>query len=141
MPVRKDLELAREKPNDSELFISAKSRLIENLEIQLKCAEAMVRRETYMRSKMVTVEVNGVKVDKPISQPIHHWYWRDSEGNVRFGLRVLNKRMEIEEGKPDIVVGKDVDLPNTIKSVIEAVSAGELDSLIKRQVGTRKKNR
>ena len=51
----------------------------------------------------------------------------------------MNKRMKIEEGKSDILVGEDKDLPKVVKSLIEATAAGELDQQIKTMVEARKK--
>ena len=67
--------------------------------------------------------------------------WRDREGNVRFCIRVFNKRMEFEEGKTDILVGKDTDLPKTVKAVIEATMVGEFDSHLKEAIAQRQKRK
>ena len=99
----------------------------------------MVAGETYLVTKMQTVEENGQKVRKPVERPIKHWYWRDSTGAVRFAVRVSNKRIELSKGKTDIIVGKDAELPNVIKKLIEAVNAGELDKVIEGVAEMRKK--
>ena len=131
MPFLKNLNIAAEEPRTQlSPFAKAKSNLLSNLTQQLASAKAMVAGEVYTVTKMQTVEENGVNVRKPVKRPIRHWYWRDSTGAVRFAVRVSNKRIELAKGMTDIVVGNDKELPNVIKQVIDAVSAGELDKVI-----------
>lgn len=141
MSILKTLKLAEKEKGQADPFRSAKTRLIQNLETQLKCAEAMVKGETYMLARMETVEENGTKVRKPVNRPVRHWYWRDSEGMVRFCIRVLNKRIEVDQGKTDIIVGKDENLPKTVKSLLDAVNAGDFDEHVKLAVAQRKKRK
>ena len=122
----------------SGLFKQAKVRLIQNLETQLKCAEAMVRGEAYTVPVTHTVtDQNGQKKQVQIGRAPRHWYWRDKTGNVRFCVRVFNKRIEFEAGKTDVFVGKDAELPKTVKAVLEAANAGEFDPHIKKALAER----
>lgn len=139
MSILKTLKLAEKEKGQADPFRSAKTRLIQNFETQLKCAEAMVSGEVYMEARIETVEENGTKVRKPIKHPVRHWYWRDTEGNVRFCIRVLNKRIGIDQGKTDIIVGKDENLPKTVKSLLDTVNAGDFDEHLKLAVAQRKK--
>jgi|TARA_Y100000294_G_scaffold176618_1_gene199522 hypothetical protein len=141
MSILKTLKLAEKEKGQADPFRSARTRLIQNLETQLKCAEAMIKGETYMQARMETVEENGTKVRKTVNRPVRHWYWRDREGMVRFCIRVLNKRIEIDQGKTDIIVGKDEDLPKTVKSLLDAVNAGDFDEHLKHAVAQRKKRK
>ena len=90
---------------------------------------------------MDTVEEDGQKVRKPIKHPVRHWYWRDNDGNIRFAIRVYNKRLEVEKGKTDILVGKDEDLPKTVQALLAAVNGGEFDSHIKKAVEQRQQRK
>lgn len=141
MSVLKTLNfVAEEDRNAHDPFKAAKGKLISNLETQLKCAEAMVAGDVHMITRMETVEgEDGEKIRKPVKRPIRHWYWRDSEGKVRFAIRVLNKRIELDKGKADILVGKDEELPKVVKALLDAVNAGELDEQVKKAVEQRKK--
>jgi len=141
MSILKSLKLAEQEKGKADPFRSAKTRLIQNLETQLKCAEAMIKGETYMQARMETVEENGTKVRKTVNRPIRHWYWRDGEGRVRFSIRVLNKRIEIDQGKTDIIVGRDENLPKTVKSLLDALNAGEFDEHVKFAVADREKRK
>mgnify|MGYP007047095499 CR=1 FL=1 len=142
MPILNKLNIAIEEPrNQNNPFAKAKSNLLANLTSQLKAAKAMVAGETYLVTKMQTVEENGVNVRKPVQRPIRHWYWRDSTGAVRFAVRVSNKRIELSKGKTDIVVGNDKELPSIIQQLIEAVKAGELDKTIEEVSALRRKRK
>ncbi len=110
-----------------------------NLKQQQLAANAMVKGEAYMVPRMITVEEDGVKVRKQINKPIKTWYWRDSVGQVRFSVRVANKRIELSKGKSDIVVGGDKELPQVLATVLKAVEAGELDKAVTAAVNARKK--
>ena len=58
----KSLKFVEPEAGQADPFSSAKSRLIQNLETQLKCAEAMVKGESYTVpvTKTVTAE-DGTK--------------------------------------------------------------------------------
>ncbi len=121
---------AREENTDVDPFQRAKAKLIHNLKQQQLAADAMVKGEAYMVPRTITVEQDGVKIHKQINKPIKTWYWRDSVGQVRFSVRVANKRMELSKGKSDIVVGADEELPQVVATVLKAVEAGELDKAV-----------
>jgi hypothetical protein len=138
----KSLKFVEAEKGSTDPFQSAKSRLVENLQTQLKCAEAMVKGEAYTlpTTKTVTGE-DGVKKTVNVQHAPRHWYWRDKSGQVRLCIRVFNKRIEFEQGKTDILVGKDADLPKTVKAVIEAANAGEFDPHLKQALAQRQKHK
>ncbi len=130
---------AREENTDVDPFQRAKAKLIQNLKQQQLAADAMVKGEAYTVPRTITVEEDGVKVRKQINKPIKTWYWRDSVGQVRFSVRVANKRIELAKGSTDIVVGADEALPQIIATVLKAAQAGELDKAVAAAVNARKK--
>jgi len=138
MPIMNNLNFAKAETHvQRNPFVTAKNNLLNNLQHQLKSAEAMIAGEVYMVEKMRTVTENGEKLRKLVKRPMRHWYWRDSTGVVRFAVRVSNKRIELVKGKADVVVGKDTDLPSIIEQLIKAVEAGELDVEIEGVVNAR----
>ena len=127
----KTLSIAqKEQIRKQDPFARAKQKLLTNLGHQLKSAEAMLAGETYIQPKTITVKVDGQNVRKEVNKPIRTWYWRDTNGKIRFAIRVANKAVELEKGKTDIVVGTEKELLTIIKTVQRAVEAGELDKLI-----------
>lgn len=135
MSILKSLKLAEElSPSAVDPVLAARTRILGHLGTQLKCAEAMVNGSEFMvtHNVQVTDPETGKKETKQIKKPVRKWYWRDPEGNVRMVVKNGNKAMEIGDGKTNIIVGKDDDLPGIVKKVMEAVEAGELDAQIKK---------
>jgi hypothetical protein len=133
MSYLKELTIAEELNSKSvSPVLKARARLIEALKEQLKAAEAMVAGEIYTITKMrwQTNDDTSERVRVPIQVPLRKWYWRDAEGQVRFSLRVRNKKLELKKGKTDIIVGDDRQLPSVIENCLSAVEAGELDGTI-----------
>ena len=104
-----------------------RSKVIEKLEEQLAMAEALIKGEGFSKSRRVwkTNEAGErVQIDRP--KRIRSWFWVSAAGcflSVWYGSKVI----ELEPGMTGIQVGKRDDLPDAIRSVIEAVRAGELD--------------
>lgn len=120
--------------------LAARARLLGHLGEQLKAAEAMVNGTEYRvkRQRWETNEETGEKVRKEIEVPLRKWYWRDAVGQVRFCLKVGNKRLPLKGNDTNIVVGDDKALPETIQVCMKAVEAGELDNAIDQIIKTRK---
>lgn len=114
--------------------VATRTRLIGNLGEQLKAAEAMVNGTEYRvkRHRWEVIEATGEKVRKEIEVPIRKWYWRDPHGQVRFCLKVGNKRLPLKGNDTNVVVGDDVKLPTIIKACMKAVEAGEVDKAIEK---------
>ncbi len=103
---------------------SARSSLLRNLEAQLKAANAMVDGKPSGLSER------------------QKWYnRRDHDGNLLFCVKVQNKPIEFQKGKPFIVVEDDRQLPGVVEKVIAAVQAGELDDKIEARVKERQKSK
>ncbi len=120
--------------------LTARARLLGHLGEQLKAAEAMVSGTEYRvkRQRWETNEETGEKVRKEIEVPLRKWYWRDAVGQVRFCLKVGNKRLPLKGDDTNIVVGDDKALPEIIRVCMKAVEAGELDKAIDQVVKARK---
>ncbi len=138
----KSLKFVEAEIGGTDPFLSAKTRLVENLQTQLKCAEAMVKGQAFtVPSNKTVTNDQGEKETVTVPHAPRHWYWRDSSGNVRLCIRIFNKRVEFEAGKTDIFVGKDTELPKTVKAVLDAVTAGEFDPHLKQALAERQKRK
>ena len=102
--------------------VAAKAALLKNLDAQLNAATAMVEGKASELSER------------------KKWYARrDHNGNLLLSVKVMNKPIEFQKGKPFIVVEDDRQLPVVIKQVIAAVQAGELNDKIEARVQERRK--
>lgn len=104
---------------------AAKTKLLANLNEQLKAAKLMVE---------------GKPSDLTERKK---WYGRhDDAGNMLFVVKVINKPVEFSKGMTAIVVKNDKDLPNVIEKIIQAVEADELkkqiDARVKEKANQRK---
>ena len=55
------------------------------------------------------------------------WYWMSGAGGCYFSVWYGSKVLELKPGMTAIAVNKREDLPDAIRSIIEAVKFGELD--------------
>ena len=107
-----------------------RSKLIVKLEEQLALAEALISGERYAPLRRIwTTAADGerVRIERP--KRVRPWYWLNAAGcffSVYYGSKVLR----LEGDMTAISLGDRSELPDAIKSVIEAVRAGELDLAI-----------
>ena len=107
--------------------IQRRSKLIVRLQQQI----ALVQDPnfTLTRQKWIADEA-GVKQLRELKKRVRAWWRTDATGAVvlmvRYGARVI----EFEKGKAAITVGKKEKLIPTIETVILAVEAGELDTVL-----------
>jgi hypothetical protein len=107
-----------------------RAKLIEQLQEQLKMAEAMLNGTEYERTKSTwdkDAEGNRVRVHKPVR--VRAWW--DVTGNaVQFGLRYGAVPLQLQPGKSAVEVAKLAELPAVIRLLITAAEAGEMDAAI-----------
>jgi hypothetical protein len=122
------VEIARKaKPNAAQ---QRRDKLIEQLQEQLKMAEAMLNGMTYERTKSMwakDAEGNRLRVEKPVR--VRAW-WEVAGNAVQFGLRYGAVPLQLQPGKSAVEVAKLAELPATIKLLITAAEAGEMDAAI-----------
>ncbi len=107
-----------------------RAKLVEQLQEQLKMAEAMLNGTTYERTKSTwdkDAEGNRVRVQKPVR--VRAW-WEVAGNAVQFGLRYGAVPLELQRGKSAVEVAKLAELPPVIKLLITAAEAGEMDAAI-----------
>ena len=116
MPVLDQLTFSTQ-PSGNDPVANAKTTLLKNLDTQLEAAKLMVEGKPSKLSER------------------QKWYnRRDVEGNLLLCVKVSNKIVEFQKGKPFIIVGDDKKLPSVVENMIAAVKAGELDYLIEARV-------
>ena len=107
-----------------------RAKLIVKLEEQLALAEALISGERYAPLRRIwTTAADGerVRIERP--KRVRPWYWLNAAGcffSVYYGSKVLR----LEGDMTAISLGDRSELPDAIRSVIEAVRAGELDFAI-----------
>ena len=106
-----------------------RKKLAEQLTEQLKLAEAALGGVAYQRTKAAwetDAEGNRYRVQRPVK--LRQWWTVGDGGTVQFGVRYGAVPLQLQPGKTAVEVGKLADLPVVIKTLIQAVEAGELDA-------------
>lgn len=104
-----------------------RNKLIERLGQQIELAKDPAFKLT--RQKWVA-DSAGVKQLVDQHKKVRPWWRQDAAGNLILAIHYGAQKVEMEKGKAGIVVGKKEKLVPTIETVIEAVSAGELDTIL-----------
>ena len=105
-----------------------RAKLLEKLDDQLGMIQALIDGETYTRTRKVWREneagervlVERVKRTRP-------WYWMSGAGGCYFQVWYGSKVLELKPGMTAVQVGTKEELPDVIRSIMEAVKFGELD--------------
>lgn len=119
-----------EKTSDNPL-LKRREKLLAKLDQQLAMANALVNGETYTayrekwQKNPETDQQEKVQIPKRVSP----WFYKRSN-QYFFEVRYANKALELSKGNHAIEVGELDNLAKTIGTVIEAVVAGELDTLL-----------
>jgi hypothetical protein len=118
------LQLSHEQERRNKLGIK--------LSEQLQMAEAEIKGETFEHMERAWVtDGNGdrKKVDRPAR--LKTWWAKDATGNVILRVFYGSKAVELQKGgKNAIEVGELSKLPAVLKTIKDAVLAGELDTEI-----------
>lgn len=103
-------------------------KLITKLEEQLALAEAEAAGRKHVVIKQAwTRDNDGNKTRVEREKRIKAWWWKDGDGLamvVRYGAKPL----ELAKGKRALRVENVAAVPATIRTLIEAAKAGELDA-------------
>ena len=110
-----------------------RQRLIDRLEEQQKLASdpsftVLVRRWVK--------DPDGIKQPVDRHRRVKPWWKADGTGNLVLVLKSGLKTLEIEKGKPGIVVGPVARLETVLSTLIAATKAGELDGALEAASGS-----
>ena len=107
--------------------IHRRNKLIVRLQQQVQLAQDP--NFTLTRQKWIADET-GVKQLRSLPKKVQPWWRIDPTGAVALTVRYGAKPIEFAPGNAAIVVGKKDKLIPTIETVIAAVEAGELDTML-----------
>ena len=123
--------IARPKIEPKPPVLGKRLKLIEKLEQQKEMAVCMIenrRFEAFRDKKVKNPETGEVTVQRrPTS--VRPWYY-DSDDHYYLEVKVNNKPIDLQKGKPAIDVGDKVKLPEVIDTIIKATESGELDGFL-----------
>ena len=105
-----------------------RAKLLEKLDDQLAMVQALIAGELFTRNRRIwqtNSEGERVLIERP--KRTRAWYWMSGAGRCYFSAWYGSKIIELKPGMTAIQVNKREDLPDAIRSVMDAVKQGELD--------------
>lgn len=122
---------ARPEKTSDNPTLKKREKLLTKLNQQLAMAQSHVAGETYtvFKEKWQKNAETGVQERIQIPKKVSPWYYLRNN-QYFFEVRYGNKPLELSKGNHAIEVGEQENLVPTIETVIEAVVAGEVDSLL-----------
>ncbi|RPH23290.1 MAG: hypothetical protein CBB67_000975 [Alteromonadaceae bacterium TMED7] len=123
--------IARPKIEPKPPVIGKRMKLIEKLEQQQELATCMIEKRPFeaYREKLVKDPETGERKKQRRQINVRPWYY-DSDGHYYLEVKVNNKPIELQQGKPAIDVGDKAKLPEVIETIIKATEKGELDAFL-----------
>ncbi len=94
------------------------------------------RFEAFKEKKVKNPETGEITTQRRPTT-VRPWYY-DSDEHYYIEIKVGNKPIELQKGKPAIDVGDKAKLPEIIDTVIQAIEKGELDSALLKPVVPKK---
>ncbi len=115
-------------------------KLIDRLKEQRELAEADLNGVPLVKTRYKSIKDEETGETKRVQVPrlMRRWWWQDETDAVLLELRYGNKSIAVVDNKSTIEVGAMDKLPKVIDMVIEAVSAGELDKVLKAALSARR---
>ena len=90
--------------------------------------QALIAGELFTRHRRVwQTNDEGERVLVERVKRTRAWYWMSGAGGCYFSVWYGSKVLELKPGMTAIAVNKREDLPDAIRSIIDAVKFGELD--------------
>jgi hypothetical protein len=123
--------IARPKIEPKPPVLGKRLKLIEKLEQQKEMAVCMIenrRFEAFRDKKVKNPETGEVTVQRRPTT-VRPWYY-ESDDHYYLEVKVNNKPIDIQKGKPAIDVGDKAKLPEVIDTIIKATESGELDEFL-----------
>ena len=123
--------IARPKIEPKPPVLGKRLKLIEKLEQQKEMAVCMIenrRFEAFRDKKVKNPETGEVTVQRRPTT-VRPWYY-DSDDHYYLEVKVNNKPIDLQKGKPAIDVGDKAKLPEVIDTIIKATESGELDEFL-----------
>lgn len=133
---------ARPKIEPKAPVVGKRMNLIEKLEQQQDMARCMIEKRPFeaYREKLVKDPQTGERKKERRQVNVRPWYY-DSDGHYYLEVKVNNKPIELQLGKPAIDVGEKDKLPEVLDTIIKATEKGELDTHLLAPVVPKKTSR
>ena len=136
-----NLKLVASKKNRSlSPVVQRRNKLANKIHEQIELCEAQKAGEVYApkRLRTVTNKHTGERVTVEAVKRVKEWYWINDAGKLNLAVRYGSKVLELAKGKNAIELATGDELIAALRSLKEAVLAGELDAQIEAASGALK---
>ena len=104
-----------------------RQKLVDRLEDQLRLAKDPTYAPVIRRWKR---SGDGLRSPVDVHKQVRPWWRADGTGNLVLVLRSGLKTLELDKGKPAVLVGPPERLQAVLETLIAATKGGELDSAL-----------
>jgi hypothetical protein len=140
MSILKSLKLAAAtQSNSGNSEFAFREKLLRYLEEQKALVDAEVIGKPYAPTRRVSKTNDaGEAVRVEVPRRVRKGWFTDASGKMFFQLRYGSKPLEIAKGMNAVEVQDLAETSTVIRTIIDAVNAGELDAQLKSAIAERK---
>ena len=141
MSVLNSLKLVESRKNTRlSPIVQRRYKLVNKLHEQLELCEARKAGQIYApkRSKTIKNPATGETATVEVTKRVKEWFWTNDAGKINLAIKYGSQVLTFAKGKNAIELGNADDLIAALKSLKDAVLAGELDAQIETASGALK---
>ncbi len=141
MSVLNSLKLVESRKNTRlSPIVQRRYKLVNKLHEQLELCEARKAGQIYAPKKSKTIKnpATGETATVEVTKRVKEWFWTNDAGKINLAINYGSQVLTFAKGKNAIELGNTDDLIAALKSLKDAVLAGELDAQIETASGALK---
>ena len=120
--------------------VQRRYKLVNKLHEQLELCEARRAGQSYAPKKTKTIKnpATGETATVEVVKRVKEWFWTNEAGKINLAIKYGSQVLTFAKGKNAIEVANADDLITALKTLKDAVLAGELDAQIEAASGALK---
>ena len=121
-------------------IVQRRYKLVNKLHEQLELCEARRAGQSYAPKKIKTIKnpATGEMATVEVAKRVKEWFWTNDAGRINLAIKYGSQVLTFAKGKNAIEVANADDLIAALKTLKDAVLAGELDAQIEAASGALK---
>ena len=121
-------------------IVQRRYKLVNKLHEQLELCEARRAGQSYAPKKIKTIKnpATGEIATVEVAKRVKEWFWTNDAGRINLAVKYGSQVLTFAKGKNAIEVANADDLIAALKTLKDAVLAGELDAQIEAASGALK---
>lgn len=119
-------------------FQATRNKFLKALQQQIEVVKAAIDGKQLLVSRVKVVKKEDGTTERVKGEsPVRGWFKEAADGRLLVSLKISNKPVELQKGKPNIVVSKLQEVVGVFEDAVKAVNAGEMDKFITASVAAR----